>query len=1744
MKRRQRRTAARAADAAPKEDGASGEAERLVARATAAMGAGRLAEAVAALERLVRVRPDFAAAHSDLGTLLGRLGRGEDAVAAFRRAVALDPGFARAWSNLGNILKDLGQGAEAVAAHRRAVALEPGLAEAWSNLGAALKGQGDLDEAVAAYRQALALRPGLADAWTNLGNALLAQGATDGAIDAQRKAIALRPDYAEAHNNLGAALLAARDNEGAAAAFAEAVRLSPGHAEALSSLGDALRRLGRAAEAAGACQQAVALSPGVAHAHFRLGLALKECGRIAEAIAAMRRAIAIDPQDPNFHNDLALLLLFDGQYPEGWREHEWRFRAELAPRDFPQPRWRGEDLAGRRLLIWGEQGVGDEMVNFGVLPELVTRGASCIVECDARLVPLIRRSLPEVEPVPRSQPTDPRCLADTIDFQAPAVSALALLRPQLDGFAPIPPYLRADEAVTARLRQAYGGGGDRPLVGISWFTRHPEIGTKVSLPLSRWLPILKVPGMRFVSLQYGDHRAEIDEISAQAGVPVIHDDSVDPLIDIDRFLAQVAAMDLVISVDNSTITAAAIQHLPAWNLLAAIPDWRWLQDRDDTPWFPTMRLFRQPSPGDWDMVVARVAAELACWQPPGRAAPPAASADRLAAVAMDMVRAGRLDEAVSACRGIVALTPDVAAAWSDLGVLLMRTGRLDEAVGCLRRAVERQPGFAQAWSNLGNALKDLGRLDEAVAAHRRAVAEDPALAEAWANLGTALKASGLYAEAVAAYRHALALKPEFAQAWSNLGNALAASGEAGAAMAAHRKAIALAPAYAEAHSGLGCVLVAEGRVDEGIAAFRHAAALVPDFAEARNNLGHALLLQGRYPEGWVELEWRFRAGTAPRSFPQPRWQGADPRGLRLLVWGEQGVGDEFTYFAFLPELLARGASLVVECDPRLVPLIRRSLPDVEAVARQDPPNSRLLADDIDAQVPMVTAAGLLRPSLAGFRPLAPYLRPDPDSVAELRDRYAGGGLIVGISWQTRHQGLSGRYSVALADWLPILRVPGVRFVSLQYGDHRAEIAAVRTAGGIDLILDDGVDPLKDLDRFAAQVAAMDLVISIDNSTIEAATALGVPTWALIAAVPQWKMGLDGETTPWYPAMRLFRQNRRDGWAAVVAAVAETLRGRGADGGADAAVSQAMNHHRAGRGEEAVAAMRRAVSLRPGAAGLRTDLGAMLMGLGRGAEAMACYRRALDLDPGLAQAHANLGVALQAQGRLEDAVAAYRRAIAIKPESAAALANLGNALAKLGRHGDAEAAARAAIVLRPDHAAPHTSLGLALQGSDRPAEAAESYRRAIALAPGDPQAHANLAAALVAMDAPEEAVAACRQAIALAPEHAGAHANLGLALRCLGRLDEAVAACRRAIALAPDRAEAHNNLGFAFKALGRLDEALSAYRQAVALAPDHADYHNNLGLTLLLAGDYAEGWREHAWRFGATVPGRVFPQPQWRGEPLIGRRLLVWGEQGIGDEFAYFGLLPELAALAASCVVECDRRLVPLLERSLPEVEAVARRDPPDSRCLDAELQVPAETMAAILRPSLAGFVPLAPYLRADCRVTADLRHRYGDAVPRVGISWWTRHAGLRDRYAAPLAAWAPIFAVPGIRFVSLQYGDHRAEIAEARAAGIDLILDDDVDPLKDLDRFAAQIAAMDLVVSIDNSTIEVASALGVPCWTLLAHAPQWKMGFSGDATPWYPGMRLFRQGSADAGWSDVVARVAGELRRWMVSRSAGAEPVS
>lgn len=941
--------------------------------------------------------------------------------------------------------------------------------------------------------------------------------------------------------------------------------------------------------------------------------------------------------------------------------------------------------------------------------------------------------------------------------------------------------------------------------------------------------------------------------------------------------------------------------------------------------------------------------------------------------------------------------------------------------------------------NEGATAHQRGDLAGAERLYRDVLRHAPKQPDALHLLGVLMEQRGDLAQGIALVRQALAVQSAFPDALVNLGRMLAATGDLAAAQTHFERALALKPTHAHALNGLGTVFRVQRNYPKAIDAFGRATRLAPTFTDAHINLcntyrdaddpagllaaatqgiaadaaaaplwllrSEAAFTTGDLATGWKDYEWRFRTPQNPverQPYTLPVWTGEDLTGKSILVWHEQAPGEEILFASMIRSVLVRARRVVLHTTARLAPLFRRSFPQAEIFDGAVPAE---IARTLDVQSALGSLGQHLRADFGKFPNAAPHLVADPARTAALRAKYKKPGkLLVGISWKSAHAKVADavQKTVGLNQWGALLSVPGVTFVNLQYGDTAAEIAAARREFSAEIIEDAEIDPVRDLDGFAAQAAALDLVISSSNTAAHVAGAVGTPTFCMVPRAlgngRRWYWFGAGSFSPWYRSVTLFRQRNEGTWTDVLAQVAVALSTAALDTPVPYLESLARGYVSANLPREA----------------------AMIYG--------AAARAA----SGEAAAHlfTQQGMTLARAGLFEEAVDAYRSSLAFAPDQAETYNNLGNALRRLGR----------------------------------PAETSAAYAAAHRLKPGHPSIFLNHAMAL--------------------------------------------------------------------SETGRLDEALAALDRLIIIKPDYVDAQYNRAMVLMGLGRLAEGWDAFRWRMkrpGVHVHHDHFPQKVWAGEDFGGKHVLVWTDLGLGEEILLAGLIPNLAAVARKVTLLCSERLLGLFRTAFPNVTVERRAEPLPAAALapDIDFQMSIAELGLAFRRDFSAFRPGPAYLTPDAHLRDKLRKKYRQGSNKlVGISWRSINPEIGAQKSIPLNAWVPLLKTPGVTFVNLQYGDTRAEVEELRRAhGITLVTDPEIDTLGDMQPVAAQIAAMDQVISISNTTVHLAGALGVPVTVLLppGHARLWYWFRGLERCAWYPSARLL---SGGAHGSDLIAAAA------------------
>ncbi|MBW1783332.1 MAG: tetratricopeptide repeat protein [Deltaproteobacteria bacterium] len=573
---------------------------------------GELERAREIYASILEAEPDQADALHLSGVIAHQSGRQEAAIDLITRAIAIDPGQAPFYTNLGNALTALSRLDEAIACYQKALQIAPHSAEACYNVGNAFRSQGKLEEAVKCYQKAVALAPDFPEAHTNLGHTWSAQDKFEEAVACYQRALDIRPDDSDAYNHLGMAFKGQGKWHDAASCYNMAIRLRPEDAAAYYNMGNLLHDQLKLTEALGWYQKAIQINHEYIDAYDNLGKTFRDLGMLDQATACHERSLQLDPDNAETRFDLATVRLLGGEFAEGWAGYEWRFKRRKWRSVYPfrreMPRWDGAPFPGKRLFVHSEQGFGDSLQFVRYLPMVKERGGEVVFETVAPLMELFR-NLKGIDilvqgPADTSQPMD-------CDLYVPLLSLPKIFETRLETIPSQVPYIFADPQKVLYWQDRLRYTGFR--VGLVWAGKATD--RRRSCPLKELVPLLRIPGIEFIGLQKGAHAKEVFSLPKEVAFANIGE----AFEDFSDTAAAIEHLDLIVSIDTSVAHLAGAMGKPVWVMLLMSPDWRWLMDRRDSPWYPTMRLFRQSRPGDWEAPVRQMERELrACINPSGK----------------------------------------------------------------------------------------------------------------------------------------------------------------------------------------------------------------------------------------------------------------------------------------------------------------------------------------------------------------------------------------------------------------------------------------------------------------------------------------------------------------------------------------------------------------------------------------------------------------------------------------------------------------------------------------------------------------------------------------------------------------------------------------------------------------------------------------------------------------------------------------------------------------------------------------------------------------------------------------------------------------------------------------------------------------------------------------------------------------------------------------------------------------------
>jgi tetratricopeptide (TPR) repeat protein len=1085
------------------------------------------------------------------------------------------------------------------------------------------------------------------------------------------------------------------------------------------------------------------------------------------------------------------------------------------------------------------------------------------------------------------------------------------------------------------------------------------------------------------------------------------------------------------------------------------------------------------------------------------------------------------------------------------GLILHRLDRNEEAVVAFEKALQIKPDHRNALAGLGAACAALQDFERALTCHRGCLELDPESVDAQYNCGLALRDLRQPDAALDAFERVLARAPEHAEACRELGMLLLKKRSAKARQyLAKALALALSPESAKVHVNLGTAYASEGAHEQAIAFFDKALMLSQEHpvpagtqAAAHWNKSISLLALGRFSEGWplYEYRWQTEGKKHLRKFDVPQRTGReDLHDKTLLLHAEQGFGDTIQFARLIPQLAARGATVLFQPQAALETLYTNHSGIFRTV------NKGEALEDVDFHCPLLSLPAALQLTTDTIPPPV-RLTSDPARLTKWQARLGPHTAPrIGIVWagNPEHSNDDNR-SLTLAPLLDALP-QGLDCHSLQKYVPVSDRPALTAS-----LLRNHAGELGDFGETAALCTLMDVIVTVDTAVAHLAGTLGKTVWILLPFAADWRWFIDRQDSPWYPPARLYRQSHAGDWTQPLQALRRDLelllaQDKQAKETKAAPARQitgqlpmpepsplkaGLRHFRAGKYAAAFDCFTAAINRQPESAEAHFHLANTLQHMSRWVESIQHFDLAISRDPASAQAFNNRGHSYRRAGNVQAAINDFRQALLLQPDLAAAQRNLGLAFL------DAESPVKAAACLgtlckrHPDNAEYQVLLGRALLAARRSKLALSAYDTAVRLAPDYAPARSGRAAALQALGRVTEALAAYDEIIVDDPANAAAHNNRGLLLEQLGNWNGALEAYQCSTQRRPDSIEGWCNLGNVLKKLHRLDEALAAYGHAIALKPDYASAHWNKSLTLLLSGDYRQGWPLYEWRWKSEALKRSYRQMTpslWTGpESLENKSILLHAEQGLGDTLQFCRYAPLVAERGARVVLEVHPPLQSLLS-GLPGITQVIPRGNP---LPETDFHCPLMSLPRAFDSRVDTLPPPPPLLPDKARQVQWSTLLGARKAARVGLVWsgQRRHSDdrLRSLTLAQLLARLPT----GPDYISLQKELREQDLPALREHGVREFSGD----LSDFSDTAALCREMDLVISVDTSVAHMAGTLGKTVWILLPFSPDWRWLLDRRDSPWYPSAKLYRQ-PVPGDWDTVLGLVSRDLQ---TSLSAG-----
>lgn len=966
------------------------------------------------------------------------------------------------------------------------------------------------------------INPEAFHAWFNMGNACGFQKHYNHSIACYEKAVAIDPNHAVCQYNLGRSWYSQRNYQKAISYFQKAIELDPSYFNAIYNLGSTHYRIRNLERSIECFKQAMALKPDKTDIYTNLGACYGKKGDLSTAIMWHQKSLDVSPDDADGHYNMGISLLLDGRLQEGFQEYEWRLRRSDFPKPgYDTPMWDGSKFRNKTILVYMEQGFGDAIQFVRYLPQVKSRGGTVILVCHPFIQRLFTTARGADQVIPENQPLP------AFDYHVSLMSLPAIFQTGPDTIPSETPYLSIPLEAPESLDNIIDKYQQLFKIGFVWAGNPANKHDRDrSIPMHMFSCLSNVKGIKMFSLQKNYQAAPSHWFDFIDLSPYIHDFS-------DTAYA-ISKLDLIVSVDTAVAHLAGAIHHPIWVLLPKVPDWRWLLDRADSPWYPTIRLFRQKDFGNWSDVFTDIIRALYCRLnysetfEIAEVMPSTYVAEQLLKQGNHFFQKNQFEAAIQKYKESLAVQPDNIDVLYNLGVSCLYIDQADMAIGYFKQVVSLAPDHEQALNNLGIAYQKLGKIELSISSFEAALKCQPDSARALYNLGNACKKNHLFDKASHYYLKALSIQPDFAECMNNLADIYIDLARYEDALKVIDQAIEQGANNPESYFNKGIILSRLGEHESAIPFLQKAIDMRKDFIDAHYSMSFCLLILGKLEAGFQLHEWRIAKHPEQHNYGLQRWKGEPFENKRLLVYCEQGFGDCIHFARYLPQIKKLGGTVVLGCRSELFPLFCH-LEGVDEVV--DDGNQ---FQPCDLQVSIVSLPFLCKTTLDSIPSKIPYFNVPEMSHDKIdpviqRNKYK---YRIGLVWAGNPTPDPDR-SIAYETFAPLSRFDKVQVFSFQ---KRLDMShACDKMNWIDL--SPYLNHFLDTAHAAKQ---MDLIITIDTSMAHLAGALALPVWVLLLPIPDWRWLLEREDSPWYPTMRLFRRNKEESWENVVSRIIDLL----------------------------------------------------------------------------------------------------------------------------------------------------------------------------------------------------------------------------------------------------------------------------------------------------------------------------------------------------------------------------------------------------------------------------------------------------------------------------------------------------------------------------------------------------------------------------------------------------------------------------